>query len=152
MAVLLTFLSGFAVLLSIIVLGQLNRYLDKTTTLLVHIGSSVLFSLLFSLVLSDFHFTALQTVPPYLYIGAVLVIAVSLLNGIIINKVPAVYASVLFFIGQLFTSIFIDAVKLHTLPIGDLAGGLLILAGLAYNSRVDLKQALSVEGSAVMAE
>ena len=61
-------------------------------------------------------------------------------SNIIIPKIPIIYTSLLIFVGQLFTGILIDYLRIGFVSKGKIIGGILILLGLIYNSNVDKKE------------
>ncbi len=140
MYILLTILSGFTILLSIIMLGKINQKVGLLRTTFVSFSVGTLGSILLLLFTNDFNLATLKDVPFYLYFGFIIVISITMLNGTLINKIPATYATVLVFIGQLITGIIIDYFRFNTFSIGDLLGGILIILGLVFNSFVGQKK------------
>jgi uncharacterized membrane protein YdcZ (DUF606 family) len=67
----------------------------------------------------------------------VVVVAVS---NIVIPKVPTVYVTLLSFSGQLIAGIFIDLLLVKSVSSGKIAGVILIIAGVMYNSFVDSRE------------
>jgi len=65
---------------------------------------------------------------------------VVIISNIIIPKIPTIYSTLLIFIGQLFTGIVLDYLTGMEISKGKVVGGLLILAGMAYNSMIDRKE------------
>ncbi len=61
-------------------------------------------------------------------------------SNVVIPKIPTMYTTLLIFIGQIFTGIIIDYLRLSSISKGKIIGGLLILLGMLYNSNVDKKQ------------
>ncbi|PKM49609.1 MAG: hypothetical protein CVV02_15340 [Firmicutes bacterium HGW-Firmicutes-7] len=129
--------SGFTVIISIIMLGSINKKVGLMPTTLVNFGAGTIGSILILLLVKDFNIEILKNVPIYLYFGSVVVIAITMLNGTIINNIPAVYTTMLVFIGQLVAGMLIDYFRLNQFSPGDLVGGIVVLLGLLYNSKVN---------------
>lgn len=137
MYIFLSIFTGFTIVLSIILLGNLNRRVGSYQTALINFGVSAIAAIIIFVFTEENDFSFIQTVPIYLYLGALFAIMVTMLNSLIITKVPAVYTVVLVFTGQMLTGIVLDFFRSGNLAVGDLAGGLIILSGLLYNSHVD---------------
>ncbi len=74
-----------------------------------------------------------------MYLGGALgLVSVYMLNRIT-HRLPATQLTLLIFIGQLFSGLLLDYFATHKFSPGMLAGGLLVLAGLALNIRGDRK-------------
>ncbi len=68
-----------------------------------------------------------------MYLGGALgLVSVYMLNRIT-HRLPATQMTLLIFIGQLFSGLLIDYFAIHKFSLGTLAGGLLVLLGLAVN-------------------
>lgn len=76
-------------------------------------------------------------IPFWAYLGGILGVIVVMLSSVVTPKMSTFYITLIIFIGQLFTGIFIDCIILKTLPLAKIIGGLLVVAGLIYNLRVD---------------
>ncbi len=76
-------------------------------------------------------------IPFYAYLGGFVGVMVVVASNIVIPKIPAVYSTVLIFIGQIFTGLFIDYIRIGNISIGKILGGLIIIGGIMYNSYVD---------------
>ncbi|WP_242972940.1 DMT family transporter [Anaeromicrobium sediminis] len=81
----------------------------------------------------------LINVPLWVYMGGILSIFVVSCSNIIISKIPAIYTTLLLFIGQLFMGIIIDYMVGNMASMGKILGGVLIIIGLAYNFSIDRK-------------
>lgn len=140
MIILLTILSGFTVLLTIIMLANINRRIGLMPTTFINFLSGTIGAFIMLIITNQLNFSILKSIPPYLYLSSFFVIGITMLNGTIINKIPAVYTTILVFIGQLVTGMIIDYFRYQIFSIGDLIGGLVILVGLAYNSSIKIPQ------------
>jgi len=134
MIILLTVLSGFTVLLTIIMLGNINKRIGLMPTTFINFLTGTIGALIILLINNQLDFQILKGIPPYLFLSSFFVIGITMLNGTIINKIPAIYTTMLIFIGQLAAGIIIDYFRYKTFSIGDLIGGFIILLGLGYNS------------------
>ena len=70
--------------------------------------------------------------------GAMGLVCVYTLN-VIAHRMPATQLTLLIFVGQLFSGLVLDYFLTHKFSIGTLAGGLIVLAGLAVNILSDRK-------------
>lgn len=140
MYIFLSIFSGFTILLSIIMLGKINLRVGLLRTSFISFSVGTVGSILLNLIVHDFNLATLKDVPTYLYFGFIVVISITMLNGTIINKIPATYATILVFSGQLIAGIVIDYFRFHTFSLGDFTGGIIIILGLVYNSSVDTKR------------
>lgn len=88
--------------------------------------------------------TKLHSIPLWAYLGGLAGVSTIVLSNYIIPKISAFYLTLLIFIGQLFMGIIIDYFSSNTISIGKILGGLLVLAGLAYNLMLDKKRELQI--------
>jgi bacterial/archaeal transporter family-2 protein len=82
--------------------------------------------------LSEFH-----NIPFWAYLGGMLGVFVVILSSVVTPKMSTFYITLIIFIGQLFTGIIIDCILLKTIPFAKIIGGLLVVAGLTYNLKLD---------------
>lgn len=82
--------------------------------------------------LNQFH-----NIPSWSYLGGILGVIVVILNSVVTPKMSTFYITLMIFIGQLFTGIIIDCITLKTIPFTKIIGGILVVAGLAYNLYID---------------
>ncbi|MGL4736950.1 MAG: DMT family transporter [Cellulosilyticaceae bacterium] len=69
----------------------------------------------------------------WIYLGGVLGVATVLLFNLLVPKVAALPLTILAFVGQIFTSMIVDLVVLHTYDPATFWGGLLIACGIGIN-------------------
>ena len=69
--------------------------------------------------------------------GGAIGYVVVVLNSSITPKIGILYVTILLFIGQLGTGVFIDWIREGSVSAGRIAGGLLIMAGLVYLLRLE---------------
>ncbi len=110
-------------------------------------GLCILLCLALGIPLTD-GFRSLKDVPLHYSLGGgwLGVIAVAL-SSWIVPKIPTVYSSLLLFSGQITMALILDAFRFGSVSIGQLGGVLLILAGMLWNIRVDVKKAANGSGS-----
>lgn len=137
MYLLLTILSGFTIVICMIFLGNLNKRVGLYQTTLINFIVSTIAATLLVVCTGQLDFGFLNTIPIYMYFGAVFALVITMLNSIIINKIPAVYTIILIFTGQLATGLLIDFYRSGALPLGDIIGGIVIIIGLLYNIKID---------------
>lgn len=89
----------------------------------------------------------LLSIPLWAYIGGFLGVIVVSLSSVITPKVSSLYLTLIIFIGQIFTGVLIDFITISNLSIGKIIGGIFIVLGLFYNSKIDKKQILLSENS-----
>jgi transporter family-2 protein len=82
---------------------------------------------------------SLGDVPFYGFLGGFIGVMVVATSNVIISKIPAIYSALLIFIGQVFTGIIIDYIRLSSVSKGKIIGGLIIILGLLYNTNLDKK-------------
>lgn len=93
--------------------------------------------LLFFIMREKFVFTSLSTVPFYAYLGGFLGVAIVVLNSVVTPKMSAFYVTLLIFVAQLFTGVALDWLISRQFPLSKIIGGLIVVAGLAYNLHID---------------
>ena len=76
----------------------------------------------------------------YIYLGGVIGLATIVLSNITVLKISAFYLTLLVFIGQVATGIFIDALLDESFSARIFLGGVLVTAGLAANLLMDRKR------------
>jgi transporter family-2 protein len=109
-----------------------GTFFNYVTGLLV----SVLFLLIsgeFLKLSSEFY----KGIPFLAYLGGLVGVLVVSLSSIVTLKISAFYLTLIMFTGQLFAGIIIDYFTVGTLSTGKIVGGLLVVAGLMYNLKVD---------------
>ncbi|MGN2371300.1 DMT family transporter [Clostridium cagae] len=101
--------------------------------------------LLFFIMREKFVFTSLNTVPFYAYLGGFLGVAIVVLNSIVTPKMSAFYVTLLIFVAQLFTGVALDWLISRQFPLSKIIGGLIVVAGLAYNLHIDFSDSKVTE-------
>lgn len=143
MYIILAAITGGLVILSMII----NSRLADKIGVLQGTFANYIVGLVFTLVLvmllkgpKGFITNNLHQVPFYGFLGGFIGVMVVATSNVIIPKIPAIYSALLIFIGQVFTGIVIDYIRLSSVSKGKIIGGLIIVLGLLYNTNLDKKQ------------
>lgn len=139
--IIVAFLAGILTLLSMIVNSSLGKRIGVLQSCFVNyiVGLICTAILCFTVSGNAISINNLNKMPLWAYFGGALGVIVVIISNIIIPKIPTVYSTLLIFIGQLFTGILIDFFMGLEISWEMLIGGLLIVAGMTYNSIVDKK-------------
>ncbi|MCY6483062.1 DMT family transporter [Clostridium aestuarii] len=141
--IILALISGCLVILSMVINSYLAKKIGVFQGTFVNYTVGLLFTTLILVFKNEFanlSMSALSHIPFWAYLGGVIGVMVVVISNIIIPKIPAIYSTLLIFIGQLFTGLFIDHFTGNLISKGKIIGGFLIIAGLMYNFNVDKKQ------------
>jgi len=87
-------------------------------------------------------FDSYNKIPLWALLGGLLGVIVVASSNVVIPKIPTIYTTLLIFMGQLFTGILIDYFRMGFISKGKIIGGILILVGIIYNSKVDKEELL----------
>ncbi|GMQ57339.1 hypothetical protein AN1V17_17340 [Vallitalea sediminicola] len=136
MYIILALLAGALVIVSISINGNLATKVgliqSSITNYLVGLICSIIFYLILNRFVFDFSFNKLGDFPFYYILGGAIGSIIICLNNLLINKISAVYVTILIFLGQMITGILIDYINFGIFSTGKVIGGLLIVVGLAY--------------------
>ncbi|SHJ99877.1 DMT family transporter [Tepidibacter formicigenes] len=143
MYIFIAFLSGILVILSMILNSHLSSKIGvfKSCRMNFLTGLIVIYLIIFVTkgpsknIIYD-----LPNYPFWIYLGGAIGVIIVSISNIVILKIPTIYSTLIIFIGQLFTGIFIDYVLFKNFSLGKLIGGLLIISGLIYNFKIDTKK------------
>lgn len=83
--------------------------------------------------------------PWWAYMGGAVGVIVVGLSSCMNAKTSAFYLTLFMFVGQLFVGTIIDYMRVGTVSMGQIIGGVLVLAGLTYNLRTDKKMEKELE-------
>ena len=85
----------------------------------------------------------LQIIPPelWIYSGGIISVFVVLISNATVAKISSFYMTLLLFIGQVFTGVFLDMMISHTFSIKYIIGGIFVALGLSINVFFDQKKA-----------
>jgi bacterial/archaeal transporter family-2 protein len=142
----LAFLCGGLTIISMIINANLGKKLGVFQGGFVNyaVGLSVtLIIILILKIIGKFEINNFTGIPFYAFLGGFIGVMVVVASNIVIPKIPAVYTTVLIFIGQIFAGIIIDYLRVGSISLGKIFGGLLIIGGMMYNSSVDKTKLIS---------
>lgn len=136
--ILISIAAGAIVVISRILNTKLSENVGLIQSSFFNYLTGVFASLLLFVILRDtVSLSQIKNIPFYAYLGGLLGVIVVILNSVITPKMSSFYATLIIFIGQLFTGIIIDCITLNTISFTKIVGGILVVAGLAYNLYVD---------------
>jgi transporter family-2 protein len=141
--IILAVLGGCITIVSMIINSHLAKKIGVFQgTLINYIVGLLSTILLITIVKSSISFSldSFSKIPAWAFLGGIVGVMVVASSNIIIPKIPIIYTSLLIFVGQLFTGILIDYLRIGFVSKGKIIGGILILLGLIYNSNVDKKE------------
>lgn len=136
-------LCGSITLLSMIVNSHLAKRIGTFKGTLINYIVGLLSTLILILIVKNsvaLSFNSLSRTPIWAILGGLIGVMVVATSNIVIPKIPTIYTTLLIFMGQLSTGILIDYFIVGFVSKGKIIGGLLILLGLIYNSKVDKKE------------
>lgn len=140
--ILIAFIAGAMVILSMIINSTLSRKIGVFQGAFVNYAVGLFFAIIAfgatksynSIEASNF-----QGLPFWAYLGGALGVVVVGISNVIIPKIPTIYSTLLIFTGQLFAGMIIDFFRDGLISKGKVFGGILIIAGMMYNFYVDSK-------------
>ncbi|WP_432667162.1 DMT family transporter [Wukongibacter baidiensis] len=141
MYIVLALLAGALVIICISINGQLANKVGLIQAGMTNFFVGLLGSIVYVYIVSGFSLSQVLVfkgyVPFYYFLGGVIGSLIMVLNSIVINKLSAVYVTILVFIGQLMTGMIIDYLRWQILSVGKIIGGVLIIIGLYYYIKGD---------------
>lgn len=144
--VLISIAAGAIVVISRILNTKLSETVGLIQSSFFNYLTGIFAALILFLIFRDtITLSQLYNIPFYAYLGGILGVIIVILNSVITPKMSSFYATLIIFIGQLFAGIIIDWITLKTLPFAKVIGGLLVVAGLAYNLYIDSEAEKSAE-------
>ena len=141
--IILAVLCGCFTIISMIINSHLAKKIGVLQgTVINYIVGLISTILLITIVKSSMNltFSTFAKIPWWALLGGLIGVVVVASSNIVLPKIPTIYTTLLIFIGQLFTGILIDYFRVGFISKGKIAGGLLILLGLLYNSNVEKKE------------
>ncbi len=78
---------------------------------------------------------------PQFLLGGVLGVVIVSASNVVIPKIPVVYITALFFVGQIFAGLILDFIRFGSGDWAKLAGAALVLGGVLVNALQDAKKA-----------
>jgi len=76
----------------------------------------------------------------HIYLGGALGVMVVLLLNMIVVKIPALYLTLLIFVGKVFSGVVIDMIITQSVSHRNIIGGILVTAGMCFNLLIDRKK------------
>ena len=139
-SIFLATISGVFVILSMITNANLAKRVGVFQSALVNyttglIGITIL--MIFFGDMTDLSLGYMKSIPIWAFAGGLVGAMIVASSNVVIPKIPALYTTLLFFIGQIVAGLSIDYFKFGTVETIKLLGGLLVLIGMAYNIYVD---------------
>lgn len=138
--IILATISGCLVILSMIINSRLADKIGVFQGTFVNYSVGVLITLILALftgTLSGFELSSLNNIPIWAFLGGFIGVMVVASSNVVIPKIPVIYTTVFIFIGQIFTGIIIDYIRLGDISKGKVIGGILIILGMLYNTNID---------------
>ena len=138
---LVSMLTGLTILLSRLLNGRLGQLRGPTASTLCNYTVGLLGCLLLALLWQQpLHLDKLLGTPLFALGGGALGAGIVLLSTYIVPRIPSYYMALGLFVGQVASSLVLDAVLIQRFPWPNLWGCLLVLAGLSLNLWQDRRQ------------
>lgn len=141
MFILLALLAGALVIICISINGQLASKVGLIQAGMTNFFVGLICSIVYFYLINGFPlnqiFILKREIPFYFFFGGAIGSLIIVLNSLVINRLSAVYVTILTFLGQLSTGIVIDYLKLEILSAGKFIGVILIIIGLYYYIKCD---------------
>lgn len=140
MYIFLALITGACVIFSMVINSRLSDHMGIFQgTFINYLTASILSLVIIVLNKDIFSITlaSLGQTPQWAYFGGIIGIAVVAISNVIIPKIPAIYSTLIVFIGQLIAGLVIDFYIGTTISTGKLIGGAFVIIGLLYNFKVD---------------
>ncbi|MEG0772540.1 DMT family transporter [Clostridium sp.] len=138
--IILAFLCGGLTIISMIVNANLGKKVGVFQGGFINYAVGLSGTLLIMLILEvtgKFKISDFNGIPFYAFLGGFIGVMVVVASNVVIPKIPALYSTILIFIGQIFTGIIIDYLRVGSISMGKIVGGLIIIGGMAFNSYID---------------
>lgn len=142
MAIIISILAGVSIVVARIINSNLANKIGILESTFFNYVVGLIFGVLFLIISGEFLNVSLSNfnnVPIWAYLGGLVGIIVVALSSFVTPKTSAFYLTLIIFIGQLFTGIIIDYIRLGKVSIGNFVGGILVILGLTYNLMIDKK-------------
>lgn len=144
MFAILGLLAGALVIVCISINGKLANKVGLIQSGMINFIAGLLSSAIYVYLIKGYQLSApfkfTNNMPFYYLLGGLIGSLIMVLNNLVINKLSAVYVTILIFIGQLAVGIFIDYLSSGLLSFGKIVGGMIILCGLYCYVKSDIKK------------
>lgn len=136
--ILISVVAGAIVVISRVLNTKLSENIGLIESSFFNYLTGLLSSLiLFILMREKITLNSFNNIPFWAYLGGLLGAVVVILSSVVTPKLSSFNLTLIIFIGQLITGIFIDIITLGTISYSKIIGGLLVILGLAYNLHID---------------
>lgn len=138
--ILLSIIGGALTVLSMVINSALGKKIGVLKGTLVNYLGGIIFSVLVLLVLGSeksITIAEMSKMPTYIFLGGALGVVVVISSNKIVPKIPVVYSTLLFFIGQIVAGIIIDYFLIGQVSNKKIIGAVIITLGIIYNARID---------------
>lgn len=139
-SIFLAIISGVFVILSMITNANLAKRVGVFQSALVNYITGLAGISILMIVFGDMSLLKMETlsaIPVWAYGGGFVGALIVASSNVVIPKIPAVYATLLFFIGQIIAGLSIDYFQFGLVDRMQFIGGGLVLIGMAYNIYID---------------
>lgn len=139
-SIFLAIISGVFVILSMITNANLAKRVGVFQSALVNYITGLAGISILMIVFGDMSLLKMETlsaIPAWAYGGGFVGALIVASSNVVIPKIPAVYATLLFFIGQIIAGLSIDYFQFGLVDRMQYIGGGLVLIGMAYNIYID---------------
>jgi transporter family-2 protein len=134
----LAFIAGTLTIISMVTNATLAKYVGTAQSTFVNFIAGLLISLIMFFFFNN-QSLAFINFPLWALLGGFLAVFIVIITNLVIPKIPAIYTSLLIFIGQLLTGIIIDFLVNHSANKNKIIGVSIIVLGLFFNFMVDKK-------------
>lgn len=133
-------ISGVFVILSFITNANLAKHVGVFQGTLINyvtglFGISAL--MLFYGNMTDLSMSNMSSIPKWAYAGGFVGVMIVASSNIVVPKIPALYTTLLLFIGQIVAGLVIDYMQSGLIDPIQIAGGSLVLVGMVFNIWID---------------
>ena len=136
--ILVSVVAGAIIVISRVLNTKLSENIGLIESSFFNYLTGLLSSLiLFILMREKITLNSFNNIPFWAYLGGLLGAVVVILSSVVTPKLSSFNLTLIIFIGQLITGIFIDIITLGTISYSKIIGGLLVILGLAYNLHID---------------
>lgn len=135
-AMIIAFASGISIVLSRVISADLARDVGAVGSSFINylVGIPAVIVVLLILGRGELSVAQVSSVPVWAYLGAAAGVASLALSNAVLQKLSAFQFALLVFVGQVFSGIAVDLIMQQGIDIKNLAGGLLVAAGVAVNN------------------
>lgn len=138
--ILLAIIGGALTVLSMVINSALGLRIGVLKGTFINFFGGIICSILVLFILgsgSNITISEMSKMPTYIFLGGALGVIVVISSNKIMPKIPVVYSTLLFFIGQIVAGIIIDYFLIGEVSNKKIIGALIITLGILYNSRID---------------